>query len=126
MKIRIPLYAQHLNQAEFTQLITSSVDTLKQYSSSTNDPMVTDLIKQLEESLPLLKKSLKQKRGSDMTSNLNKALKNRKADYSAFVNGLKLLKILGHLRNYKPITDYKNSSNYTKIQGLPICKNHLL
>lgn len=56
MKIRIPLYAQHLNQAEFTQLITSSVDTLKQYSSSTNDPMVTDLIKQLEESLPLLKK----------------------------------------------------------------------
>ncbi|HIH8009166.1 TPA: hypothetical protein ACYSYY_001312 [Streptococcus suis] len=92
MKIRIPLYAQHLNQAEFTQLITSSVDTLKQYSSSTNDPMVTDLIKQLEESLPLLKKSLKQKRGSDMTSNLNKALKNRKADYSAFVNGLKLFK----------------------------------
>lgn len=92
MKIRIPLYAQHLNQAEFTQLITSSVDTLKQYSSSTNDPMVTDLVKQLEESLPLLKKSLKQKRGSDMTSDLNKALKNRKADYSAFVNGLKLFK----------------------------------
>ncbi len=92
MKIRIPLYAQHLNQAEFTQLITSSVDTLKQYSSSTSDPMVADLIKRLEESLPLLKKSLKQKRGSDMTSDLNKALKNRKADYSAFVSGLKLFK----------------------------------
>ncbi|HFU4002300.1 TPA: hypothetical protein ACGO3D_002480 [Streptococcus suis] len=56
MKIRIPLYAQQLNQAEFTQLITTSVDTLKQYSSSTSDPMVADLIKQLEESLPLLKK----------------------------------------------------------------------
>ncbi|HEL1586800.1 TPA: hypothetical protein TXJ16_001324 [Streptococcus suis] len=92
MKIRIPLYTQRLNQAEFTQLITSSVDTLKQYRSSTNDPMVTDLINQLEESLPTLKKSLKQKRGSDMTSDLNKAVKNRKADYSAFVNGLKLFK----------------------------------
>lgn len=92
MKIRIPLYAQQLNQAEFTQLITTSVDTLKQNSSSTSDPMVTDLIKQLEESLPLLKKSLKQKRGSDMTSDLKKAVKNRKADYSAFVNGLKLFK----------------------------------
>ncbi|HGF1448488.1 TPA: DUF6261 family protein [Streptococcus suis] len=92
MKIRIPLYTQRLNQAEFTQLITSSVDTLKQYRSSTNDSMVTDLINQLEESLPMLKKSIKQKRGSDMTSDLNKAVKNRKADYSAFVNGLKLFK----------------------------------
>lgn len=92
MKIRIPLYAQQLNQAEFTQLITTSVDTLKQYSSSTSDPMIADLINQLEESLPMLKKSLKQKRGSDMTSDLNKAVKNRKVDYSAFVNGLKLFK----------------------------------
>ena len=38
MKIRIPLYAQHLNQAEFVQLMSSTVDTLKQYRSSSNDP----------------------------------------------------------------------------------------
>ena len=90
MKIRIPLYAQHLNQAEFVQLMSSTVDTLKQYRSSCNDPMVADLTQRLEDSLPLMKKSLKQKRGSDLTKELKQALKIRNIDFSAFVGGLKL------------------------------------
>lgn len=90
MKIRIPLYAQHLNQAEFIQLMSSTVDTLKQYRSSSNDPMVADLTQRLEDSLPLMKKSLKQKRGSDLTKELKQALKIRNIDFSAFVGGLKL------------------------------------
>ena len=90
MKIRIPLYAQHLNQAEFVQLMSSTVDTLKQYRSSSNDPMVADLTQCLEDSLPLMKKSLKQKRGSDLTKELKQALKIRNIDFSAFVGGLKL------------------------------------
>ncbi len=90
MKIRIPLYAQHLNQAEFVQLMSSTVDTLKQYRSSSNDPMVADLTQRLEDSLPLMKKSLKQKRGSDLTKELKQALKIRNIDFSAFVGGLKL------------------------------------
>ena len=90
MKIRIPLYAQHLNQAEFVQLMSSTVDTLKQYRSSSNNPMVADLTQRLEDSLPLMKKSLKQKRGSDLTKELKQALKIRNIDFSAFVGGLKL------------------------------------
>lgn len=90
MKIRIPLYAQHLNQAEFVQLMSSTVDTLKQYHSSCNDPMVADLTQRLEDSLPLMKESLKQKRGSDLTKELKQALKIRNIDFSAFVGGLKL------------------------------------
>ena len=90
MKIRIPLYAQHLNQAEFVQLMSSTVDTLKQYRSSSNDPMVDDLTQRLEDSLPLMKESLKQKRGSDLTKELKQALKIRNIDFSAFVGGLKL------------------------------------
>ena len=90
MKIRIPLYAQHLNQAEFVQLMSSTVDTLKQYRSSCNDPMVADLTQRLEDSLPLMKESLKQKRGSDLTKELKQALKIRNIDFSAFVGGLKL------------------------------------
>ncbi|HFI0142642.1 TPA: DUF6261 family protein [Streptococcus suis] len=90
MKIRIPLYAQHLNQAEFVQLMSSTVDTLKQYRSSSNDPMVADLTQRLEDSLPLMKESLKQKRGSDLTKKLKQALKIRNIDFSAFVGGLKL------------------------------------
>ena len=90
MKIRIPLYAQHLNQAEFIQLMSSTVDTLKQYRSSSNDPMVADLTQCLEDSLPLMKESLKQKRGSDLTKELKQALKIRNIDFSAFVGGLKL------------------------------------
>lgn len=90
MKIRIPLYAQHLNQAEFVQLMSSTVDTLKQYRSPSNDPMVADLTQRLEDSLPLMKKSLKQKRGSDLTKELKQALKIRNIDFSAFVGGLKL------------------------------------
>ena len=90
MKIRIPLYAQHLNQAEFVQLMISTVDTLKQYRSSSNDPMVADLTQRLEDSLPLMKESLKQKRGSDLTKELKQALKIRNIDFSAFVGGLKL------------------------------------
>ncbi len=90
MKIRIPLYAQHLNQAEFVQLMSSTVDTLKQYRSSSNDPMVADLTQCLEDSLPLMKESLKQKRGSDLTKELKQALKIRNIDFSAFVGGLKL------------------------------------
>ena len=90
MKIRIPLYAQHLNQAEFIQLMSSTVDTLKQYRSSSNDPMVADLTQRLEDSLPLMKKSLKQKRGSELTKELKQALKIRNIDFSAFVGGLKL------------------------------------
>ncbi|MGQ7672175.1 DUF6261 family protein [Streptococcus suis] len=90
MKIRIPLYAQHLNQAEFVQLMSSTVDTLKQYRSSSNNPMVADLTQCLEDSLPLMKKSLKQKRGSDLTKELKQALKIRNIDFSAFVGGLKL------------------------------------
>ena len=90
MKIRIPLYAQHLNQAEFIQLMSSTVDTLKQYRSSSNDPMVADLTQRLEDSLPLMKESLKQKRGSDLTKELKQALKIRNIDFSAFVSGLKL------------------------------------
>ena len=90
MKIRIPLYAQHLNQAEFVQLMSSTVDTQKQYRSSSNDPMVADLTQRLEDSLPLMKKSLKQKRGSDLTKELKQALKIRNIDFSAFVGGLKL------------------------------------
>ncbi|HEP1569629.1 TPA: hypothetical protein VB825_000057 [Streptococcus suis] len=90
MKIRIPLYAQHLNQAEFIQLMSSTVDTLKQYRSSSNDPMVADLTQRLEDSLPLMKESLKQKRGSDLTKELKQALKIRNIDFSAFVGGLKL------------------------------------
>ncbi|HFU3827989.1 TPA: DUF6261 family protein [Streptococcus suis] len=90
MKIRIPLYAQHLNQAEFVQLMSSTVDTLKQYRSSSNDPMVADLTQRLEDSLPLMKESLKQKRGSDLTKELKQALKIRNIDFSAFVGGLKL------------------------------------
>ncbi|HFU3862429.1 TPA: DUF6261 family protein [Streptococcus suis] len=90
MKIRIPLYAQHLNQAEFVQLMSSTVDTLKQYRSSSNDPMVSDLTQRLEDSLPLMKESLKQKRGSDLTKELKQALKIRNIDFSAFVGGLKL------------------------------------
>ena len=90
MKIRIPLYAQPLNQAEFVQLMSSTVDTLKQYRSSSNDPMVADLTQRLEDSLPLMKKSLKQKRGSDLTKELKQALKIRNIDFSAFVGGLKL------------------------------------
>lgn len=90
MKIRIPLYAQHLNQAEFIQLMSSTVDTLKQYRSSSNNPMVADLTQRLEDSLPLMKKSLKQKRGSDLTKELKQALKIRNIDFSAFVGGLKL------------------------------------
>ena len=90
MKIRIPLYAQHLNQAEFIQLMSSTVDTLKQYRSSSNDPMVDDLTQRLEDSLPLMKESLKQKRGSDLTKELKQALKIRNIDFSAFVGGLKL------------------------------------
>ncbi len=90
MKIRIPLYAQHLNQAEFVQLMSSTVDTLKQYRSSSNDPMVADLTQRLEDSLPLMKESLKQKRGSDLTKELKQAHKIRNIDFSAFVGGLKL------------------------------------
>ena len=90
MKIRIPLYAQHLNQAEFVQLMSSTVDTLKQYRSSSNDPMVADLTQRLEDSLPSMKESLKQKRGSDLTKELKQALKIRNIDFSAFVGGLKL------------------------------------
>ena len=90
MKIRIPLYAQHLNQAEFVQLMSSTVDTLKQYRSSCNDPMVADLTQRLEDSLPLMKESLKQKRGSDLTKELKQTLKIRNIDFSAFVGGLKL------------------------------------
>ena len=90
MKIRIPLYAQHLNQAEFIQLMSSTVDTLKQYRSSSNDPMVADLTQRLEDSLPSMKESLKQKRGSDLTKELKQALKIRNIDFSAFVGGLKL------------------------------------
>ena len=90
MKIRIPLYAQHLNQAEFVQLMSSTVDTLKQYRSSSNNPMVADLTQRLEDSLPLMKKSLKQKRGSDLTKELKQAHKIRNIDFSAFVGGLKL------------------------------------
>ena len=90
MKIRIPLYAQHLNQAEFVQLMISTVDTLKQYRSSSNDPMVADLTQRLEDSLPLMRESLKQKRGSDLTKELKQALKIRNIDFSAFVGGLKL------------------------------------
>lgn len=90
MKIRIPLYAQHLNQAEFVQLMSSTVDTLKQYRSSSNNPMVADLTQRLEDSLPLMKKSLKQKRESDLTKELKQALKIRNIDFSAFVGGLKL------------------------------------
>ncbi|HFU3854660.1 TPA: DUF6261 family protein [Streptococcus suis] len=90
MKIRIPLYAQLLNQAEFVQLMSSTVDTLKQYRSSSNDPMVADLTQRLEDSLPLMKESLKQKRGSDLTKELKQALKIRNIDFSAFVGGLKL------------------------------------
>ena len=90
MKIRIPLYAQHLNQAEFIKLMSSTVDTLKQYRSSSNDPMVADLTQRLEDSLPLMKESLKQKRGSDLTKELKQALKIRNIDFSAFVGGLKL------------------------------------
>lgn len=90
MKIRIPLYAQHLNQAEFIQLMSSTVDTLKQYRSSSNNPMVADLTQRLEDSLPLMKESLKQKRGSDLTKELKQALKIRNIDFSAFVGGLKL------------------------------------
>lgn len=90
MKIRIPLYAQHLNQAEFIQLMSSTVDTLKQYRSSSNDPMVADLTQRLEDSLPLMKESLKQKRGSNLTKELKQALKIRNIDFSAFVGGLKL------------------------------------
>lgn len=90
MKIRIPLYAQHLNQAEFIQLMSSTVDTLEQYRSSSNDPMVADLTQRLEDSLPLMKESLKQKRGSDLTKELKQALKIRNIDFSAFVGGLKL------------------------------------
>ena len=90
MKIRIPLYAQHLNQAEFVQLMSSTVDTLKQYRSSCNDPMVADLTQRLEDSLPLMKESLKQKRGSDLTKELKQAHKIRNIDFSAFVGGLKL------------------------------------
>lgn len=90
MKIRIPLYAQHLNQAEFIQLMSSTVDTLKQYRSSSNDPMVADLTQRLEDSLPLMRESLKQKRGSDLTKELKQALKIRNIDFSAFVGGLKL------------------------------------
>ena len=90
MIIRIPLYAQHLNQAEFVQLMSSTVDTLKQYRSSSNDPMVADLTQCLEDSLPLMKESLKQKRGSDLTKELKQALKIRNIDFSAFVGGLKL------------------------------------
>ena len=90
MKIRIPLYAQHLNQAEFVQLMSSTVDTLKQYRSSSNDPMVADLTQRLEDSLPLMRESLKQKRGSDLTKELKQALKIRNIDFSAFVGGLKL------------------------------------
>ncbi|MFZ1759389.1 MAG: DUF6261 family protein [Streptococcus suis] len=90
MKIRIPLYSQHLNQAEFVQLMSSTVDTLKQYRSSSNDPMVADLTQRLEDSLPLMKESLKQKRGSDLTKELKQALKIRNIDFSAFVGGLKL------------------------------------
>ena len=90
MKIRIPLYAQHLNQAEFVQLMSSTVDTLKQYRSSSNNPMVADLTQCLEDSLPLMKESLKQKRGSDLTKELKQALKIRNIDFSAFVGGLKL------------------------------------
>lgn len=90
MKIRIPLYAQHLNQAEFIQLMSSTVDTLKQYRSSSNDHMVADLTQRLEDSLPLMKESLKQKRGSDLTKELKQALKIRNIDFSAFVGGLKL------------------------------------
>ena len=90
MKIRIPLYAQHLNQAEFVQLMSSTVDTLKQYRSSSNNPMVADLTQRLEDSLPSMKESLKQKRGSDLTKELKQALKIRNIDFSAFVGGLKL------------------------------------
>ncbi|MGQ7625547.1 DUF6261 family protein [Streptococcus suis] len=90
MKIRIPLYAQHLNQAEFIQLMSSTVDTLKQYRSSSNDPMVADLTQRLEDSLPLMRESLKQKRGSNLTKELKQALKIRNIDFSAFVGGLKL------------------------------------
>ena len=90
MKIRIPLYAQHLNQAEFVQLMSSTVDTLKQYRSSSNAPMVSDLTQRLEDSLPLMKESLKQKRGSDLTKELKQAHKIRNIDFSAFVGGLKL------------------------------------
>lgn len=90
MKIRIPLYAQHLNQAEFVQLMSSTVDTLKQYRSSSNNPMVADLTQRLEDSLPLMKESLKQKRGSDLTKELKQAHKIRNIDFSAFVGGLKL------------------------------------
>ncbi|TAA14458.1 DUF6261 family protein [Streptococcus parasuis] len=90
MKIRIPLYAQHLNQAEFVQLMSSTVDTLKQYRSPSNDPMVADLTQRLEDSLPLMRESLKQKRGSDLTKELKQALKIRNIDFSAFVGGLKL------------------------------------
>ena len=90
MKIRIPLYAQHLNQAEFVQLMSSTVDTLKQYRSSSNNPMVADLTQRLEDSLPLMRESLKQKRGSDLTKELKQALKIRNIDFSAFVGGLKL------------------------------------
>ena len=92
MKIRIPLYAQHLNQAEFVQLMSSTVDTLKQYRSPSNDPMVADLTQRLEDSLPLMRESLKQKRGSDLTKELKQALKIRNIDFSAFVGGLKLFK----------------------------------
>jgi hypothetical protein len=52
--------------------------------------MVADLTQRLEDSLPLMKESLKQKRGSDLTKELKQALKIRNIDFSAFVGGLKL------------------------------------
>ncbi|MFZ2951942.1 MAG: DUF6261 family protein [Streptococcus suis] len=108
MKIRIPLYAQHLNQAEFIQLMSSTVDTLKQYRSSSNDPMVADLTQRLEDSLPLMKESLKQKRGSDLTKELKQALKIRNIDFSAFVGGLKLFqnaRTVEKLKAYRLLQD---------------------
>ena len=116
MKIRIPLYAQHLNQAEFVQLMSSTVDTLKQYRSSSNNPMVADLTQRLEDSLPLMKKSLKQKRGSDLTKELKQALKIRNIDFSAFVGGLKLF------QNARTVEKLKAYQTTEEFFALPVAE----
>lgn len=89
MKLSVPLATHKLSQAGFTQLISSSLDTIAQTKLVSTDPMVTSLLDRLKSNLPLLKSSIKQSRGSNITQEVNQAQHLRNADISALMTAIK-------------------------------------
>ncbi|HFR3896669.1 TPA: DUF6261 family protein [Streptococcus suis] len=108
MKTKTNLNIQRLTQAEFTQFMTSTIDTLKEHRKEDSDVFIQQLMDLLVDELPELKRSLKPKRGSDLTKDFQQQLQIRNSDYRAFVAGVKAYK---HTRNPEKAKAYNSLSN---------------